>query len=432
MSENIGLEINVLLVKLWVVIVSLVVVYLGKKVVRWVHSYMLFILSFLLFNFSRLFLDLLNLTDFTEVSLYKYYYVDDFIIKKSLLILCISLLSVSLSFSFVFQQREKMVLKNKKPNIHLGLIVFFLLLLPGTLLKLKHDFSFVSFNTYVDLYNSYISSPLLYRLSWYVTLLLIPLFLVYPKEKKIIFSVLFIYLIIGVLDSLKGSRGALVKPLAFCMWYYYKFFNRKDVNLFKIFILGLGFILIMQLYLIIRTDINIDLETLQLILPLFFAQQGVSFTLFPLYFDFGEYIINPNRFYILYPITSNFQRIFTESGRDGHTFDFMSNTLSLDHKIMYAINPEAYLNGYGIGSSYTLELYILGGILGVIFGSFLIGFLINKFERIVQYNNYYLIFSIAWIENLVWMNRGSYFPEFIKVFGALLLLFLYRIIFEKK
>jgi hypothetical protein len=99
---------------------------------------------------------------------------------------------------------------------------------------------------------------------------------------------------------------------------------------------------------------------------------------------------------------------------------------------MYAINPEAYLNGYGIGSSYTLELYILGGILGVIFGSFLIGFLINKFERIVQYNNYYLIFSIAWIENLVWMNRGSYFPEFIKVFGALLLLFLYRIIFEKK
>lgn len=49
--------------------------------------------------------------------------------------------------------------------------------------------------------------------------------------------------------------------------------------------------------------------------------------------------------------------------------------------ISYAINPQKYLEGRGLGSSFILEGYFIGGLIGVAIISFVLGLLIGRIDR---------------------------------------------------
>lgn len=395
-----------------------------KKTVRWFHSFILFSLSFTLFYFSRVYLDLLGIYNLQDISMYVWYIASEKVVVKSLIILVISFLSVSLGF-FYNGIKNPLPKNTELINYRYRNIILFslLLLLPGALMKMKYDFSFVSSFNYLEVYSSFQASPLPYRVSWFLFIMLFPLAIVYKESKNYIMILLIAYLLVSLGDALKGSRGVILKPVAFCIWYYYKFYAKGDIKLVNIIILILVVLSISQLFLIYRLGIDLSLEELALVVPLFFAQQGVTFTVLPLYFDYEQDISNPSSLYIFYPLTSTLIRFFANYGRDGHSYEYMNNSISLDHKLIYSINPEAYLQGSGIGSSYVLELYVFGGLFAVVICSFFIGRLIRVFEELVVAKPLFLLFGICWIEHLVWMNRGSFFPELFKLLVPICLYF---------
>lgn len=412
-------------VKILCLIIPIFTLYISKREFIWFHSFNIFILSFILFYFSRVYLDVFDNYDLRDITLYTWYSTSDSSVNKSLLIILISFVSVAAGFYYNSSNKigEVFQISHKHRNIW---FLFLVILLPGTLLKMTHDLSFISVNSYEDMYGSFPSSPLPYRISWFLFMMLIPLVITYKESRPLIITILIVYFLVATLDSMKGSRGALLKPLMFCLWYYYKFYSKKDLSILQIFSFFLVFIVVIQAFLVYRAKIEIDLADFMSLVPLIFIQQGVTFTILPLYFDHVSEIVNDTNIYLIYPLTSTLMRFLSTSGRNPHSFEYMSDSISLDHKIMYAINPEAYLSGRGLGSSYVLELYLFAGIISVVIGSFLLGWLIRRFEEKVYSKPQLLVFGVLWIEHIVWMSRGSFVPELMKLLSGSVIYLLFE------
>jgi oligosaccharide repeat unit polymerase len=385
---------------------------------RWFHSYIIFAGSFTLFLCSRIILDVVGINSLNETSLYIYYTIKDSVICQSLFLLIISFLSVNIGFYLVADFRSHMfIIDDEKKNfndISLKKLVVILLIicLPGTFLKLWHDFMFVRANGYLALYSDFESAPLLFRLSWMAFNIIFPVILLFYKEKRTVMLWLIIMLILSFSDALKGARSSFISPLVFFGWFYYKFYSLNDLKIKNVIIIFALFLIISELFILYRSGISFDNFGKENLLAIFLYQQGVSFTLLPIYIDYQNDIINPSNFYILYPLVNLFQRFFDPVFRGGHSLERVQSTLSIDDKIMYTINPDAYLNGSGIGSSYILETYALGGILSVIIFSMILGFIIAKMEKILA-NKKYIWLSWIWIPHLAWMSRGAYFPSLL-------------------
>lgn len=428
----------------WTVVILLFYsVLAARKIMRvkWFNSYLIFIGTFALFLCSRIILDLLGISPLNETTLYIYYDISDKTICKSIFLIIISLYSLNIGFFL----NKKVISSSKeseynfiKPSHDISeskvikkLCVFLLLMfLPGTLLKLWHDFQFVLQHGYLAIYSDFESAPVLYRFSWLMFTIIFPAILIFYKDKKTVLFWIVVMIILSLMDSLKGSRNGFIRALLFCGWFYYKYYNPKDVKI-KYIVVSFALLLVFSQILVFwRSGVSVDSSITNNLLNIFLYQQGVSFTLIPIYLDFENQIVNPSKFYILYPLVNLFQRFFNPIFREGNSLGVVESTLSLDSKIMYAINPDAYLNGSGFGSTYILEIYALGGVFGVILLNIFIGWVIFKMEHIF-YNTKYIWVSWIWITHLAWMSRGSFFPSLLLLFLTWLIVVFFKCIQKK-
>ncbi len=151
----------------------------------------------------------------------------------------------------------------------------------------------------------------------------------------------------------------------------------------------------------------------------FLKEQGVSFYVTAMaieyYPEFKGNIIN----YILYGTIGAINSTFlNHSGR----------AFGVD--LMQKINYAGYLQGYGTGSSFLAESYLLGGLFGVILISLFIGFILNLIYKYYSYFNIYIkIVSFVLFQYIIFLPRDLLLMPLSQIIKVMPYLFLIYLIF---
>lgn len=240
------------------------------------------------------------------------------------------------------------------------------------------------------------------------------------KNKKLILLICLVYFIISIPTLLSGFRGQFFTFwLTIFLFYKHKFNNKLSFT--TLFILIVIISITGLLISFMRENVSLNTEFILSILsrnPIleFFKQQGVSFYVTAMAVEFKhEFAPNILKYLMWEPISAIFSTALSVPGRAFAT------------DLMIKINYDGYLMGYGTGSSYLGEAYLLGGPTAVCLTSFLIGYFLSKVYKNFEYTNIYikiLIFTI--IQYVFFLPRDLLLmplAQAIKVGVYLLLLF---------
>ena len=219
-----------------------------------------------------------------------------------------------------------------------------------------------------------------------------------PSKKKFI-SIGSLYLLVKLIDSMKGARSVFLTQLLFIMWYYTKVYSIK-IKLKTMVKLASFTVIFSQILVSVRSKKVFSLDLVNSIYNFLFSQ-GVSYLVLGYTINFKSIIVGQGSYpYIL-------QGIF---GFKPQSMETLSTTNSIADKLTYFLNPVVYLKGEGIGSNYIAEMYDLG-YLWLIIISILLGITIMKYEKYVVKNRFLLLTSYYFIPNLFYIPRGSFFGE---------------------
>ncbi|MGX7075315.1 O-antigen polysaccharide polymerase Wzy family protein [Globicatella sanguinis] len=417
-----------------------------------------FTVSTFLFNFGRIFaIHFLNAKP-EEAGLYGTSIADKNILIEFYLIIFLSILTIWISFIYFekridlstfklgnqFNLSEKFDLSNKlnlrgrfnlSDILNLGikfnikdysstflLIVYFILFIFRILVTIER-INFVNENNFHEQYLTYTSqySLIIVRLS---ETFLIPLFMYLSIEKRRSKTIvpLILLFIEGVLDLFTGRRMNFVLNL-FIIFVFLVVSDKDEVNKEKKplitkrnIIVGMAitplFIYLLQFVNDVRTR---SFQTVNSsFISNFLYKQGVTLktVLWGIKFkhendNFMFYSLGSLTEFILNnPITQVFidKPVYT-----GQSVERALETPLFDHRVSYYIDSKAYLLGRGYGSSYVIENYIDGGILGVIIGSIILGFLLCVLIKILYTNNLFLnTFCFLLARNIFVLPRSGY------------------------
>lgn len=391
---------------------------------KWTHSYMLFLFSFGMFLLGRVFLDLIGLVDIQYANKVIYYTISKEVISKVLLLLGIGLGFINLGVLLQNKERKinQKIVKGDKTNLFRQLyLIAVILLLPGTLYKMLYDYKQVLEYGYLVFFNDdWVPAPLFARLSWLILKSLLPLFLMINPNKKEFRYFILLALIIDLTSIVTGNRSTLIAPFAFLIWYYFKFYSSKSLKLWWISVFA-GVIIIFSIVSInLRDKVEVEKLNIPLYTQLFFNSQGVTFTIMAYYFDFHDKLPNPSALAPFKDIHDYYLRFQMPIA---HTVEYAERTLSLDHKITYAVSQKKYLSGAGLGSNFLIELFEMGGWLTVCIGCFFLGKIIVYLEFVFEYYSQFRFLSWFWIIHLMETSRASLLPALSDIIFTIILLY---------
>lgn len=374
-----------------------------KLYLDWLNSYMIFLYTLFLFNFTRVFLDIIGYRDFGWATKFANYYFYYNIRNEILFIFILVLLFTHLGFIIAIQNEnnlhQKIKLDSKPFFTQIGILLF-LVSLPGILAKMLMQLRLILKLGYESYYTGVlrdIDYPFFTKGSGTIMTIGFLIFLISIPSKKKFLSITSLYLLVKLIDSLKGARSVFLTQLLFIMWYYYKVYGTK-IKFSTILKLGTFTMVFSQILVSVRSKKVFSLDLVNGLLN-FLHSQGVSYLVLGYLVQFKNYIDESRTYpYILQGLI----------GFPAQSMETLKTTNSLADKLTYYLNPGAYLRGEGIGSNYIAEFYDLG-YLYLIIGSILLGYIIIKYEKYVTKSRFLLLISSYFIPNLFYIPRGSFF-----------------------
>ena len=375
----------------------------AKMYLSWLNSYMIFLYTLFLFNFTRVFLDIIGYKTFgwaTKFANYYFYYsIRNEILEVFILILLFTHLGFAVSILSEKELHQKVKLDSKPFFTQIGIILF-LMSLPGILAKMLIQLRLIVQVGYEAYYTGVLKNidyPVFTKGSGSIMTIGFLIFLISIPSKKKFISISSLYLLVKLIDSLKGARSVFLTQLLFIMWYYYKVYGTK-IKFGTIVKLGAFTMIFSQILVSVRSKKVFSLDLINGIFD-FLHSQGVSYLVLGYLIQFKDYIHESKTYpYIL-------QGLF---GFAPQSMETLNATNSLADRLTYYLNSAAYLRGEGIGSNYIAEFYDLGYV-WLIIGSILLGYIIIKYEKYVTKSRYMLLVSAYFIPNLFYIPRGSFF-----------------------
>ena len=235
-----------------------------------------------------------------------------------------------------------------------------------------------------------------------------------PRKKIFIkYSILYFSMLIPGLAI--GNRMELAVLVIFILWYSYKFYNLKLATT-KIIIGGIIALVILQMVAFSRENEDTSSLNFMNIVSVFFQSQATSFHVLPLLIDYITQINFP------YPavLDSLISGLFSSSGQSEDVLHLRS---SLGHQLVYTVNPDYYLMGASLGTSYVAEVAQYG-FCGVFIGGFFLAFYIRIFEVLILTNRYVRMFIYMVFTGIITSPRGSLLPSIYIISRDLLFFFL--------
>jgi hypothetical protein len=249
-----------------------------------------------------------------------------------------------------------------------------------------------------------------------------------PFEKKFNFF-LFFYLIISLLESLKGTRSVIIINFLFIFWYRAEMFNKGKINFKALSIATLIFIFFLSFAGVVRQ--NVDVFSISDIYNLILKGLSTGQYQLALYLENSNFL-EDNELYILYPILFPFYYLIYGEGIVYQSIERLTYPMDINHAISSKINQDWYLSGAANGNNFVMELiYSWYSFFGVI----LFFFLYTFFYRKRNSNKVFLLVWLILLRQLIISPRDSVFPNTWFILKALIFYFivsLIRIILVKK
>lgn len=351
------------------------------------HPYILFLIAFFTFLLGRILLDILGHSDFAQTIWFTTYTFEPNIQKGILNLISLSLLFVQLGslVAIYLVSIKKNTNKGSSwafnyPLKKIGLLMFLIAVIPYSI-SIIQQILFVISNGYVALFSNkslIVQNPILRLSDDIYKMGLFLFFACYPSKKEIKIPMI-IYIILLGFTLLIGRRGVVFTEIL-CLIAYLGFRNEIKIKNFII----TGFVLIVLSFMMNMYRINESLPTdkftpKKLIETFLFEQGGTSqFIGYTLEQDKNikgswEYLLDP----IIFTLKNSLPGL--KKPTKGQSLEVVNERYSLSQKIAYKTNPELYLQGNGLGTSFIAEFYVFGGYLGVAFMSFLFMFIIIYF-----------------------------------------------------
>lgn len=373
--------------------------YTANNFVNTLNSYMIFLYTLGLFNFSRIALDLVEYKKFGWATKFANYYFTKSVVNEVLYIFLLALLFIHLGFYLAIKYNKldfEIIIPRNELNINFSkwiFVIFSFMLAIKLFIQFKIILSY-GYNAYYTGILKNVEYPIYTYGSGTIMTVAFIIFLASRPNKKEFLTYSSIYLLVKLLDSLKGARAIFLTQLLFIIWYYVKAYKPKIkyFDLFKILCFSLVF---SQILVSFREK---KLFSLKLITSIenFFFSQGVSYLVLAYTIDLKERI--ENKLYFI-------QGIF---GFKPQGVQALNTTNSLPDVLTYLLDPKAYMKGEGIGSNFIAEIYFLG-YFGLILICILLGYIIIFYEIKVGKSVILMMFSTYFIPNLFYIPRGSLF-----------------------
>ena len=206
------------------------------------------------------------------------------------------------------------------------------------------------------------SVPLVVRAVALLTLPVLVAIFVFENRKKLLYTVVALYFCSSVVILLTGTRMGLFS-LILTLWYVARIKSTRDTRIWRVVVLAAALVVVANLIGLARS--GEDGEGRSAVDPVgFIATQGVSLAVTEVAVVhrnlFKPYVVS----YLLHELQIEFISSDVSSYFRGRQFGF---------DVSVFLNPYMFKQGFATSGAYVGEAYVVGGILGVIVISLLIG-----------------------------------------------------------
>lgn len=255
---------------------------------------------------------------------------------------------------------------------------------------------------------------MLFTYSFYILIASVP-----PMKTFIRYSIL---VFIALIPSLAmGERGDIVGLIMFIVWYLSRVYQYK-----------FRFSLIVPIVIIVMIAVEIvgitrqgealsDTSLFGLLLG-FFATSSTSFPLMAYYVQFKSQVINHPYPFFLDSLIGGL------TGASGQSLETLEHRASIGHHLVYTLNPDYYLAGNSLGSSYIAEMYEFG-IIGVILGMILLAWFVNFVDTKMFKSRFSMVFAYNFFQCVILSARGSLFPSLYEIIKITIVYFIVTSLF---
>lgn len=249
-----------------------------------------------------------------------------------------------------------------------------------------------------------------------------------PKRRNFIFCFI-IYLLTMIPIVLGGERGDFVVPIIFFVWYNYKFYGYK-INILKLVGLAIAVMLFSYFISFARRNETMTEGSILTLLFGFLAESATSLKLLCFYIVYHDHIMAHTYPFFLDSLIGG---MLPAAGQSLETLQIRS---SIGHQLVYEINPNYYLAGHSMGTSFITEAYEFG-IIGVIISAFVFIKVILFFEKYVEKSRIGKYFLFYMFTIIILSPRGALLPgiyDLLKygiIGGGILMLFNLKLINKK-
>lgn len=396
-------KVSTLLIWLWCYFSS---VFIG---VKFYHPYRMFLCSFFIFLLGRIFIDILGFGDFSKNFLfYEGRIIEASIQFRTLILLILFLLFIHMGiitalFKHSISNNQTLNKSNWKYNKnleHYGKWIFYIFFLPAC----YYYYLFISFAIeYGYANNSYgsdvINTNILIKIS--DDMLKIGFFILLASKAPIksIKWPTILYMFILFFTLLTGNRVYFFTNVLVVMTYFgYRNLLNQKVTL----IIGIILIILAVIVGIYRTFNNfsfIDNYEYDNFFITFFRDQGISVHTISLTIDMIDKDL------LSYDLRYIFMPLFVSIGL--FNSEFVPDRFFLADSEVFLYDSSYFSTGGGYGSSIISEFYACAGIIGVICGAFIIGFLLIYFMKLMFKSNWG-IFIMLFMLPMIYYTPRSY------------------------
>lgn len=262
---------------------------------------------------------------------------------------------------------------------------------------------------------------LFFQIGYFILVASIP-----PKKEFIKYS--FLYFCSTVPILIMGERGDIAALILFILWYLNKMYNLR-ISLKTLGIFAVCMMLVFQVLAYTRTGDEVEDSSIFFLLAMFLFSQSQSFNILALYLSYNIEKIPHNYPYFLDSCIGGLL------GVSGQSLETLSVRSSIGHHLVYYLNPDYYLAGASLGTSFITEMYEFK-IIGVIIGGFALAYFMYFVEYKMVHKPYMLILLFDFFTTIILSPRGSLLPsiyfiiKYTTVF--LVLIGLYYLFVKKK
>ncbi len=199
------------------------------------------------------------------------------------------------------------------------------------------------------------------------------------KSVKKFERISYIYLVLSLIPLLQGDRAEAVCAILFFIFFRYRVFGKK-AKFGRLFIFGSVFIVILAVVGVARQGGRFDFTHLISGVQSFFLSSADSLNRAAYYYQ-NRAVMDYNTYpYIFDPLIRVVMVILQPGVFSGGQSDLsLKYRMSFSHHITYAVNPENYYNGGGLGGNFIAEMSEFG-FWGVVFFSVIFMLIFEIYE----------------------------------------------------